>query len=64
MKKPPYKTALKTKFPSRTGTRLRQIGTHTAVNENAIDKHDDLYHELELRYGSGFAQAIVDGLNK
>ena len=43
-----------------TGSLPQKITNHTmAVNENS-----NLYHELELRYGGGFAQAIVDGLNK
>lgn len=30
------------------------------VNEN----NDDLYRELEHRYGGGYAQAIVEGLKR
>jgi len=30
----------------------------------AANENDSLYHELELRYGGGFAQWVVDGLNK
>jgi len=31
---------------------------------NFYTTNDSLYQELELRYGGGFAQWVVDGLNK
>jgi len=39
---------------------LQKIRKHAA----AVNENDDLYYELEHRYGGGFAQGIVDGLKK
>ena len=45
----------------RQASPLLQQVSHQAA---PVNSNEDLYQELELRYGSGFAQTIVDGLKR
>lgn len=60
-------TAFRIPLPSDALLLRLQSGTYAlAVNENDEnnDNNDDLYQELERRYGGGYAQALVEGLKR
>lgn len=52
----------------RNGKLLQKIRKHAKItvnaNDDTVSANDDLYEELERRYGGGYAQAIVEGLKR